>query len=343
LFKTLASITVGSFVLPDEIRDYYENVTVAKDGAYVEGAKRIPLSKSSGYGAVRPDYLKTVNQNKAILCIQCGESSRGQRQMLQCDFCHEFWHIDCCDPPLANPPYISPEATHREAWRCPRHIEHVLRSGQVLQQDLNPHSGDTDTEDTVPVPRKVRKPKNSVVLESAFSRGIRNNGLIEIANDPDYETDGEGNYLFSRLEREELDESIDQNGKIFRVPEKGVILDFVDKVKYSRIEKEMARKAQERAVRKAEQKKAAALANFAERSIKTQQAALHLTQFAHKEEEVGLSDNSIEALVLGLTAEAPTNVVDAVSAAPPQPLSKEKREQLLQLRDLIDRALGDHK
>lgn len=69
----------------------------------------------------------------------------------------------------------------------------------------------------------------------------------------------------------------------------------------SRIEKEKARKAQERAARLAEKKKAASLAHFAEHSIKTQQAALHLTQFAHKEEEVGLTDHSIEALVLGLT------------------------------------------
>jgi hypothetical protein len=138
--------------------------------------------------------------------------------------------MDCCDPPMANPPYISPEATDREAWKCPRHIDHTLRSGHVLQQDLNPHSEDTDTEEPVFVPRKVRKPKNPVVVEPAFSRGIRNNGLIEVINDPDYETDGEGNYV-SRLEREELDESIDQNGKVFRVPEKGIILDFVDKVK----------------------------------------------------------------------------------------------------------------
>ena len=188
-------------------------------------------SKSSGYGAQRPDYLKQTAQNKAVLCIQCGESSRNKRQMLQCDFCHDYWHLDCCVPPLANPPYIGPDATHRDAWRCPRHIEHDYRSGQVVQRDLNLHDDDTDIEDAAPLPRKVRKPREPVVYEPAFSRGTRNNGLVEVINEPDIETDGEGNYLFSPLAREELDENSDQNGKVFRLPEKGIILDFISKVK----------------------------------------------------------------------------------------------------------------
>lgn len=148
--------------------------------------------------------------------------------MLKCDFCHAYWHLDCLDPPLANPPNISLEASQRDAWRCPRHIEHDLRSGLLLQNDLNSKDGDSEMADAAPVtrvPRRVRVRKHPEYVEPTFSHGMRNNGLIDITNDPDDDTDGEGNYVFGDNDPKDI------NSKIFRVPEKGVILDFVSKVK----------------------------------------------------------------------------------------------------------------
>jgi hypothetical protein len=149
-------------------------------------------------------------------------SSGNKRQMLKCDFCNAYWHLDCVDPPLANPPHISLEASQRDAWRCPRHIEHDLRSGLLLQNDLNDdvEMGD-DTFNRVP--RKIRKRKNPDVVEPTFSRGMRNNGLIDIINDPDDDTDGEGNYTGFEFK--------DVNSKVYRVPERGLITDFLTKVK----------------------------------------------------------------------------------------------------------------
>lgn len=97
-----------------------------------------------------------------------------------------------------------------------------------MQKDLNEMDNDVDMYGTVPlirVARKIRKPREPEVIEPTFSRGIRNNGLIEIINDPDDETDGEGNYVFSP------DDSKDLNSKVFRAPERGIVLDFVSKVK----------------------------------------------------------------------------------------------------------------
>ena len=148
--------------------------------------------------------------------------------MLKCDFCHAYWHLDCVDPPLANPPHISLEASQRDAWRCPRHIEHDLRSGLLLQNDLNAKDEDSEMADTgtvTRVPRRVRVRKQPEYVEPTFSRGMRNNGLIDITNDPDDDTDGEGNYVFGDNDPKDV------NSKIFRVPEKGLILDFVSKVK----------------------------------------------------------------------------------------------------------------
>lgn len=184
-------------------------------------------SKSSGYGYQKPDYLRTHDaEHRQILCVQCGTSAAGKRQMLKCDYCDAYWHLDCCDPPLANPPPINLETANRDAWKCPRHVDHDLRSGLLLPNDLRLHvrGDDVDMLDAPArhqVPRKIRKPKRPSVAEPLFSRGMRNNGLIEVINDDADETDGEGNYVFP---------SDDPNSKVYRIPEKGIILDFFHKV-----------------------------------------------------------------------------------------------------------------
>lgn len=124
---------------------------------------------------------------------------------------------------MANPPHINLESAQRDAWRCPRHIEHDLRSGNVVQNDLN-DAQDRVMMDAPRLGRKVRKPRHPQVVQPTFSRGMRNNGLVDIINDPDDDTDGEGNYVFGNDEK-------DFNSHIYRIPEKGLVLDFIDKVK----------------------------------------------------------------------------------------------------------------
>ncbi|ORY13294.1 hypothetical protein BCR34DRAFT_481188 [Clohesyomyces aquaticus] len=351
LFKKLEATNTRSFALPAEIQNFFDGVAAREDGSYSEVVKKFPLSKSSGYGYQKPDYTKSLDANhKAILCVKCCESTGTgpsvivKRPMLQCDFCQDHWHLDCLDPPLANPPFIGLEATTRDAWKCPRHIDHDYRSGQVMQHDLNAlNSLDVEMQDAPSVTRvyrKVRKPKNPTVYEPTFSRGIRNNGIIEVINDENDDTDGEGNYVFRTAPREGLDEETDQFAKLFRVPEKGIMLDFIEKVKSSRIAKQKAEKKSARAAAKAAAKRKASLESLAARPIATQQAALHLVQYANKEQDIGLTETNVQSLILGLTAEAPNDVVHAISDAGPGPITDEKRAELLKLQQLIARALG---
>jgi hypothetical protein len=63
-----------------------------------------------------------------------------------------------------------------------------------------------------------RRPKNAPVVDTLLRRGHRNDGLIEIDNE------------------EEQDDSIDFeditiSGVVYRLPERGIKLDFLDKVK----------------------------------------------------------------------------------------------------------------
>ncbi|KAF1963283.1 hypothetical protein CC80DRAFT_511666 [Byssothecium circinans] len=341
LFKSLESINTRAFALPTEVQNFYENVAARADGSYMEETKKFPLAKSSGYGYQRPDYTKINDGDKPILCTSCGFTSGGKRQMLKCDFCAAHWHLDCLDPPMANPPHINLDSAHRDAWRCPRHIEHDLRSGYVVQNDLN-EAQDTAMVDA-PIPRlgrKVRKPRHPNVIEPTFSRGMRNNGLIDIINDPDDDTDGEGNYVFGTDEK-------DFNSHVYRVPEKGLILDFIGKVKSGRVTK---RARQDEASTKAAAQRKASMQHFAARPIEQQQAALHLAQFAKKEHDIGMNDTNVDALVLRLTvscllpsltsnADAPEEVISTISDAPPPPVSDAERAQLIKLQKLISMRL----
>ncbi|KAF1945789.1 hypothetical protein EJ02DRAFT_441594 [Clathrospora elynae] len=333
LFKTLEHTNPRAFALPQDIQNTFDGVSARPDGSYFEEVKKFPLAKNSGYGYQRPDYTKVLDSDhKVVLCTQCGVSSGHKRQMLKCDFCHAYWHLDCVDPPLANPPNINLEAAQRDAWRCPRHIEHDLRSGLLLQKDLNATGDDVEMADAAPVvrvSRKVRVRKQSEYVEPTFSRGMRNNGLIEVINDPDDDTDGEGNYVFSP------DDPKDLNSKIFRIPEKGLILDFVSKVKSGRVSK--ANEARKAAVVAAQRK--ASMQNFLAHGIEQQQTALSLAKLARLEPDIDLGEGKVSALIFGLTSEAPSDVITAISNAAPPPPTAEERAQLLMLEELIKRRL----
>ncbi|KAF2819779.1 hypothetical protein CC86DRAFT_128262 [Ophiobolus disseminans] len=333
LFKAIERTNPRAFSLPFEIQTLFEGVSARADGSYYEEIKKFPLAKNSGYGHQKPDYTRILdNDQKPILCTQCGASSGGKRQMLKCDFCHAHWHLDCVDPPLANPPHIGMEASQRDAWRCPRHIEHDLRSGLLLQHDLNHLDDDVEMPDAAPVvrvARKVRKRKHTKVIEPTFSRGMRNNGLIEIINDPDDDTDGEGNYVFGP------DDPKDLNSKVFRIPERGVILDFVSKVKSGRVTKDY--EAQQAAKATAQRK--ASMQNLIARPMRTQQAALNLVRMANKEQDMQMGEGKLDVLLLTLTAEADKDVTAAVDNAGPPSVNADEREQLLMIQKLIARRL----
>lgn len=107
----------------------------------------------------------------------------------------------------------------------------------------------------------------------------------------------------------------------------------------------------------------ASMQHFVTRPIKQQQAALNLAQLANREKDLGLSEGNIDALILSLTvrfllvphlhcfrssalihvkqAEAPNDVIAALSDAAPPPVISNERAQLLKLQELIQRRLND--
>ncbi|KAI4289170.1 MAG: hypothetical protein L6R35_001558 [Caloplaca aegaea] len=181
-----------AFNLPITLQEYYEDVVRGDDGEYEEANVPSKAKTRNGYDVPADTLRLRDNKDQFVLCYKCGKSATGNREIVDCDFCNLHWHLDCLDPPLAS----APKRFGKGTWKCPAHVDSEITlprsaSGKVY---------------------KVRKPKNPRVIETALRRGIRNNGNIEIEDE------------FSEEEEQ-------PPGAIYRIPARGLTLDFITKVK----------------------------------------------------------------------------------------------------------------
>ena len=96
---------------------------------------------------------------------------------------------------------------------CPAHIDDEL-------QHLDPSLQRSNTSAKAISPStcrsyRVRRPKNPKIIDIGLRRGFRNNGLIEVEN----ESSGEEDEILREL-----------SGGPVRAPEKGIKLDFIERV-----------------------------------------------------------------------------------------------------------------
>ena len=101
--------------------------------------------------------------------------------------------MDCLENPLAKEP------TPSRPWRCPAHVDDLLA---ILPVNLGPA-------------HRRRKIRGASVIKPVIPRGLKNNGEIEIENDP---TDDEEELGF--FEQKEY-------GRVYKLPELGIKLDFI--------------------------------------------------------------------------------------------------------------------
>ena len=277
-----------------------------------------------------------------MLCFRCGKSAMGRREIIACDFCNLQWHIDCLDPPLANPPPRGSNGKPRHDWMCPNHIDDELQAFDTsVRISRRSQAG-------IGGSRKVRRPKNARIIDTALRRGFVNNGNIEIQNEP-FDVD-------KFIEREEF-------GVVYRVPERGVKLDFIDRVRRYKCTQTFDLRTVTNSSHRSHVEAQHALAQvgaqnagnyapaaspivasaeahqeaFHKRPFADRQVALNLAQMAHSNEELSVSTDQIENLVSALIvsslpphrrfpfcsadwltqrrtqAEAPTAVVDMFS------------------------------
>lgn len=164
-----------------------------------------------------PDYKKLRDKDGSLVtCYACGRSTEnGRREIIPCDFCSARFHIDCLDPPLAVPPRRRPGDKPNATFRCPLHTDILV---QNICQDRSPEYIATlaNGEKLIPRKPKLRRPKNAQPVDIGAERGTKNNGLVDIGLMP---------------EASDEFRDIDMAGEVYRIPEKGLRLDFIDKVK----------------------------------------------------------------------------------------------------------------
>ncbi|PHH58854.1 hypothetical protein CDD81_4265 [Ophiocordyceps australis] len=145
-----------AFSLPPKLQTYFEGVRAGAHGDYEDTASSKPAPrKRNGYDEL-PDLYKQREDGRPVLCHACQKPAAQARAMMPCSMCPLFWHLDCLQPPLAIPPPL-------KSWRCPAHAHHLLLHAPPLAPA-----------------HRFRNIKASQPITPALSRGLKNNGHIEI-------------------------------------------------------------------------------------------------------------------------------------------------------------------
>ena len=151
-------------------------------------------TNKKGYEEV-VDFFRVKNPNGTpALCHGCNKAAAEDKPLIPCSVpnCGLNWHLECLDPPLAVPP-------PPRSWRCPCHVEGLLHAN-------------------LPPSRKYRKVKNARVIEPIYSRGMANNGFIEIESESEDDENNEDAWKHDK-----------GYGRIFRLHERGIKLDFISR------------------------------------------------------------------------------------------------------------------
>ncbi|OTA99184.1 hypothetical protein M426DRAFT_91146 [Hypoxylon sp. CI-4A] len=186
-----------AFRLPKDVREMFEDVRTGPEGEYEDIPP--PKPKTNKKNVEEPfDFFKLRNADGPVLCHQCQKGTSDNSPMLPCSVCKLNWHLECLDPPLTIPPVP-------RTWRCPCHVDEMLSE---IPERLAPA-------------HRYRKIKEAPPIEQAYTRGMPNNGWIEVVNDDD-------------REKESVDaggwRTYQNFGRVHRLSEKGIKLDFISRV-----------------------------------------------------------------------------------------------------------------
>lgn len=121
------------YQVPEDTKDFFLGVDegVVFDGDYARNLKHQryykegphlprltkPPKQDGPTTYANPMLLREVDsKGETIRCNKCGLSSQGRRPIITCDYCPCRFHLDCLNPPRAQPP------NPKVGWMCPNHV-----------------------------------------------------------------------------------------------------------------------------------------------------------------------------------------------------------------------------
>ncbi|KAG9237227.1 hypothetical protein BJ875DRAFT_370497 [Amylocarpus encephaloides] len=292
---------------------------VKKKGGIVAGIPRASGERSSPSGHGGPPENKDDNDD---YCAACG----GNGDLVCCDGCNRSFHFKCVDPPMI-------EGALPDAWYC--NSCNCKFNPQPIEERTNPAFGlllqnlQSKNPSAFHLPKSIREYFEGVQTgaegeyEEPAPPKPKNNGHVEIENTPDDEEDEPKGFY------EET-----QFGTVYKLPEEGLKLDFISKVKArgGGISRSGVLNGQ-MAARPAPVQAA--------RSLVEQQAALNLLALSIPE-----SDRTVGGLISTLLDEAPPAVfemlakVDTSAAQASKKLSSKEREKLRPLQSWLNNYMA---
>ncbi|KAI8987443.1 hypothetical protein BDF20DRAFT_850314 [Mycotypha africana] len=119
LIDNMGTKNPKAFRLPNEIINFFEGVSSDKLGRYVDSSQVKRVKYRHGE-MERPDYHPLKRNGHYTVCFYCRKTALN-KQMISCDYCPLYWHLDCLNPPMPAPPNPA------KRWRCPVHIENFIK------------------------------------------------------------------------------------------------------------------------------------------------------------------------------------------------------------------------
>ncbi|EEP80030.1 predicted protein [Uncinocarpus reesii 1704] len=132
------TIPRARYEVPAEIRNEFAEVQTAEDGSYehhrpeelpptVKETKKLTWDQMAD-ARVKVFHERDDNGN-LIICTRCHRANlEGERQVMKCDHCSSWWHLDCLDENYSHPPLqFTGSSNPRHYWKCPNHLDSMLK------------------------------------------------------------------------------------------------------------------------------------------------------------------------------------------------------------------------
>ncbi|KAH6624342.1 hypothetical protein B0J18DRAFT_175701 [Chaetomium sp. MPI-SDFR-AT-0129] len=274
----------SAFRLPASVRDRFEGVRTGADGEYEEistAPKPNARKKKNDEEQAFDNYRVRDADGNAVICHKCQQATASDRPIIPCSACGIYWHTDCLDPPMPNPPFVL------RTWKCPLHADTLLAT---FHNTLHPA-------------HRHRKIKDAPVISPTYKRGFANNGHIEVELDDSEDESGW--------------RDVETFGRTVRLSEKGIKLDFISRIQQRSQARRRAALLPEPAARLSPEPTPEPVVTsdpLTQRSLNEQQAALNLARLNTAR------DDGVSTLIEVMISEANPSVIDLMARVQPSHL-----------------------